>query len=243
LQGAAGPIALSYLEFFASFENISHQITTHTLSGDIAAVDVWSAIILHHATQKRTPGALEPARLNTTMMSLIKQGNAGAAAVATLSLLADCNDAERSHDQMHAQIVGAVLERCLRMARTDTSKGNLLIDKAESDFSSDWMATLEKAAARHAHMDMTIACGFGTLERLCALQLQGKSKGARVGVAPVNPITLGDAPMGLSVIHDVPAPNVFRYIDSGVMKEHDAYLRARRDRFPIVPVDVRSRKP
>ncbi len=126
LQGAAGPIALGYLEFFASFEEISHQITTHTLSGDVAAVDAWSAIILHHATRKRTPGALEPARLNTIMVGLVKQGNAGAAAVAALSLLADCNEAERGQDQLRAQIVGVVIERCLRMARTDTTKGNLL---------------------------------------------------------------------------------------------------------------------
>ena len=175
------------------------------------------------------------------MLGLVKRGNAGAAAVAALSLLADCNDVERGQDQFHAQIVGAVIERCLRMARTDTTKGNLLIDKAESDFSAEWMATLEKAAAKNARMDMTIACGFDTLERLCALQLQGKSKGTRIGIAPVNPITLDDVPMGLSVIHDFPAPLVFRYIDEGLMKDHGAYLRARRDRFPIVPVDVRSR--
>lgn len=241
LQGAAGPIALSYLEFFASFGEISHQITTHTLSGDVAAVDVWSAIILHHATRKRTPGAVEPARLNVIMVGLLKQGNAGAAAVAALSLLADCNEAEGGQDQLRAQIVGAVIERCLRMARTDTTKGNLLIDKAQSDFSAEWMATLEKAAAKQARTDMTIACGFDTLERLCALQLQGKSKGTRIGVAPVNPITLNEAPIGLSVIHEVSAPQVFRYVDGGLMKDHGAYLRAGRDRFLIVPVDVRSR--
>ncbi len=103
------------------------------------------------------------------------------------------------------------------------------------------MATLEKAAAKHAHTDMTINCGFDTLERLCALQLQGKSKGTRIGVAPVNPITLNDAPMGLSVMHDVPAPQIFRYVDEGLVKDHGAYLRTRRDRFPIVLVDVRSR--
>lgn len=105
------------------------------------------------------------------------------------------------------------------------------------------MATLEKAAAKHAHADMTINCGFDTLERLCALQLQGKSKskGTRIGVATVNPITFNDAPMGLSVMHDVPAPQIFRYVDEGLMKDHGTYLRARRDRFPIVLVDVRSR--
>jgi hypothetical protein len=103
------------------------------------------------------------------------------------------------------------------------------------------MATLEKAAAKHARMDMTIGCGFDTLERLCALQLQGKSKGNRIGVAPVNPITLNDAPIVLGVVHDVPAPQIFRYVDEGLVKEHGAYLRATRDRFPIVPVDVRSR--
>lgn len=241
LQGATGPIALGYLEFFASFEEISRQITTHTLSGDVAAVDVWSAIILHHATRQRTQGALEPARLNTIMVGLVKQGNAGAAAVAALSLLADCNEVKDGQDQLHAQVVGAVIERCLRKARTNTLKGDLLIDKAEADFSSEWMATLEKAAAKNARTDMTISCGFGTLERLCALQLQGKSKGALVGVAPVNPITLNDTPMGPSVIHDVPAPQIFRYIDKGLIKDHSAYLRAGRNRFSIVPVDVRSR--
>ncbi|AEF90620.1 hypothetical protein DelCs14_3628 [Delftia sp. Cs1-4] len=241
LQGAAGPIALGYLEFFASFEEISHQITTHTLSGDVAAVDAWSAVILHHATRKRIPGALAPARLNTIMVGLVKQGNVGAAAVAALSLLADCNEAERGQDQLRTQIVGAVIERCLRMARTDTTKGNLLIDKAEADFSSEWMATLEKAAAMHVRADMTISCGFDTLERLCALQLQGKNKGTRIGVAPVNPITLNDAPMGLSVVHDVSALHMFRYVDEGLVKDHGVYLRARCDRFPIVLVDVRSR--
>lgn len=175
------------------------------------------------------------------MVSLVKQGNVGTAAVAVLSLLADCNEAERGQDQLRAQIVGAVIERCLRMARADTTKGNLIIDKAESGFASEWMITLEKTAAKHAGTDMTISCGFDTLERLCALQLQGKSRGTRIGVAPVNPITLNDAPTGPSVMHDVPAPQIFRYVDEGLVKDHGAYLRARRDRFPIVLVDVRSR--
>lgn len=183
LQGAAGPIALGYLEFFASFERIIEQIVEHTLRGDARDVDVWTAIILHHASQKETKGALAPSDLSKMMLNLLRNGNAGTAAVAALSLLEECNRGEGRQNQMRSQVVGAVIERSLRMARSDTAKGNLLIDKSKAEFSVEWMATLEKTASSYTRAEITLACDFDALERMCALQLQGKSRSSRVGIA------------------------------------------------------------
>lgn len=242
LQGAAGPIALSYLEFFASFESIIQQITEHTLSHGPIEVDVWSAIILHHATRLGTRGAFEVAYLNEVMIKLVKLGSAPTAAVATLSLLAICNNASTGPERLHAQIVGAVMERCLRKARGDTSRGKFLISKSDADFATEWMATLKKTASmRDVRVDMTIACNYEALERICALQLQGKNTRSGVGLAPVNPITLKDAPQGFGPVHDISSTQVFRNIEESLIKEHESYLRARRDSFDIVQVEVRGR--
>ncbi|MBU7572618.1 MAG: NACHT domain-containing protein [Hydrogenophaga sp.] len=242
LQGAAGPIALGYLEFFASFPSIIHQITEHTLSRDPIAMDVWSAIILHHATRKGTQGAFDREYLSEVMLGLVKQGNAPTAAAAALSLLALCNNDGARQEPLRAQIVGAVMERCLRMARGDTAKGKLLVSKSDADFATEWMATLEKTASRRdVRMDMTIACNYETLERMCALQLQGKSNRSGMGVAPVNPITLKDVPQGIGPVHDISSAQVFKNIEGSFVKQHGAYLRAKKDAFDIVQVELRAR--
>lgn len=244
LQGAAGPIALGYLEFFASFESIVQRITESTLSSNPIAMDVWSAIILHHATEKGTQGALERAKLNEIMLALLKQGNAHTAAVAALSLLAVCNSSGTGHEGLRAHIVGAVVERCLRMARGDTSKGKLLISKSDADFAAEWMATLEKTASlRDVRIDMTIAGNYETLERMCALQLQGKNSRSGMGIAPVNPITLRDVPQGFSRSHEISSTQVLKNVEQSLLKEHGPYLRAKRASFDIVQVEVRGRKP
>ena len=244
LQRAAGPIALGYLEFFASFESVIHEITERTLLHDPIVVDVWSTIILHHATRLGTQGAFERPHLNDVMLNLVKQGHAPTAAAATLSLLAVCNNASTGPGRLHTQIVGAIIERCLRRAHGDTGRGKLLISKSDADFSTDWMATLKKTAAlRDVRSDMTIACDYDALERLCALQLQGKSTRSGLGVAPVNPITLKDAPQGFGAVRDVSGTQVFKAIEDGLLEEHEAYLRARRNSFDLVEVEVRGRKP
>lgn len=242
LQAASGPIALGYIEFFALFESIVQQIKEHTLSGNPMSIDVWSTIILHHATRKGTPGAFDRAYLNEIMLGLVKEGDAPTAAAAVLSLLAVCDNGGTDQARLRAQITGAVMERCLRRVRSDTVKEKLLIAKSDADFASEWMGTLVKnVSLRDVRVDMTISCNYETLERMCAFQLQGKSSRSGIGMAPVNPITLKDVPQGIGPVYEVSSMQVFKNIGESIVKAFGPYLRAKKIYYDIVQVEVREK--
>lgn len=244
LQGASGPIALPYLQFLASFPDLLRHIKESTLVLSVSSIDVWTAIILHHATNMGTVHALSGEKLHVLMLELAKGGERNAAAVAALSLLTECRHQDGYNLPILAELTAALLERSLRAARGETTSGRLTIGKDDADFACEWVSTFRKihpAGAIGPRDELEISLNLDALERMCCTQLQAKGSKTLAAIAPVNPVTMKDAPIGVGVVIDIPGAQVFRNLDRELSKAHAQFLRGRGPSFTVIPVDVRGR--
>jgi len=246
LQAAAGPIALPYLSFFASFPGLLQKIKESTLVLDARDIDPWTVIILHHAAAQGTTHALDDQQRGVLMLELVKSGKAESAAVAALSLLHAFREDESGYDGAGvSKLTAVIFERTLRSARGETSSERLTIGKGDADFASDFVASTRKIHPRggtfNPGQQLDLSIDLLSLERMCCAQLQ--AKGARsIGVGGlVNPITMTDVPSTLGTWLDLPSAQVYRHVDPEVTKAHAQFLRGRGDKFVVVPVDVRGR--
>lgn len=151
LRAANGPVGIPYLQFFASAAELLEHIARTTLALDPHEVDVWTMAILHDAwdrgIQARTDITKKPLDHMLGMSRVARRGNSAAAAVAVLSLLSAY---KKDPSQVTlARLVAAVMERCLRGARSEAARTSLTISKDSADFAAEWIGTIRKRHPAH----------------------------------------------------------------------------------------------
>lgn len=238
LRAANGPVGIPYLQFFASAPQLLEHIARTTLVLDPHEVDVWTTAILHDAwdrgIQARTDGTTRPLDHVLVMSRIARQGNSAAAAVAVLSLLTAYK--KDPSPLALAGLVAAVMERCLRSARSEAARSSLTISKDSADFAADWIGTVRKRHPAHGEATaVQLQVDLDALERFCTSQLQP------AGGDLVNPFTpVGQQPR-VAGRAQIEATRVLAAMDGETRKAHSAYVLGRGETFTIVPVEQRRR--
>ncbi len=241
LQASSGPIEVPYLQFFASYPQVLKRIDEDLGSREVREVDVWTALIIHHASVQKTKGALSEAGCKQFMRELVVRGDTNAAAVGSLSLLSHLQLPKALDYAGLNALVAAVMERCLRASRGENASGSFTIAKEDVDFASSWVQAISKLhqqEMRGHSVELELAVDLAGLERLCCMQMQSR------GPSPatlLNPITFADVQSTTGVKHQVPSAQVYRHIDPELVKKYSRFLRSRGSSFPLVVVDTKSR--
>lgn len=234
LRASNGPVGVPYLQFFASAPQVLDHIGKTTLVLDPHEVDVWTTAILHGAWDRGLTGALAVEQHAVVMSRLATRGNSAAAAVASLSLLTAYKKAPSA--LRLTQLVACVMERCLRVSRTEAGRSSLTIPSDQADFAAGWISSIRKRLpARGETSAVTLLVDLDLLERCCSGQLQTKEGEV------VNPFTPDGAEQPGAGTAQVEASRVLQLMAPETRNVHSAYVLGRGESFNVVPVDQRRR--
>jgi hypothetical protein len=235
LPTASGILSTAYLSFFASLPNVLQHMRETTLKGDAFSLSAWPVAILYFALRSSTAGALEQDELWPILAEVVKKGQSDAAAIAALAMLGVY---QRHLDpSLLPQIAGAIIERCLRASRPESSPSKTLtIHGEEADFASNWIHLRARKIffrpeeRRVAVLELDLAA----LEHVCAQELGPKESTG----SPLNP--LGDffAPGTVAPVN-LELQKVYGNIDDKLQDEHRLFLNDKRPAFFVVTVAKR----
>lgn len=236
LRGASGPLGAGYLEFFASFPTLIEHMRRTTLAGEFHELDAWTVSILYFSWREQTRGALDTQALLALLSQVVRKAQSDAAAIATLGMLGIYQN--RLEPPILAQLVGGLLERCLRASRRDSTSNNLAIKKEDADFATEWLANaVKKHFPAHGQVDVAgLDFNLTSLELHCARELHPKGATG----APQNPF--GDSSFSgtISPVR-VEAAKAYEAIDVELRKAYRAFLTDKRPNFVVVPVEQKRR--